>query len=257
MNNKQIIIISVIVIIILIFLLFLISWYDFIQQNMRSGGKEINDYFKSYSSYYDNSPIFNPEDFPWTKNFIKNLPSIQEEFYNYQKRHLIPEYKSISKEASGETKGWHSLFLRIFGNDTQNMKAFPKTKQLIDSCPCTTAYFSLLKPGTKIKPHKGIFSGVIRYHLSIKIPKDWEKCFIVVDGKKLHWREGGHIMFDDSYIHMVENNTDEERVVLFLDIKRDFKSLWLNAVNEIMLKYIKSNDMVNSSLTKINKMAKN
>lgn len=246
MKQKLIIIISLILI--LIILIFLIYAYDFICKNMKSGGKEINDYFGKYCK---DPSIFNPEDFPWTKNFINELPTIQKEFFAYQKLHSIPEYQSINPISSGKTKGWHSLFLRIFGHDTANLKHFPKTKELINQCPCTTAYFSLLKPGTKIKPHVGIYKGVIRYHLSIKIPKDWKNCWIKVDGKRLHWRENSHLMFDDMFEHSVENNTNQERVVLFLDIKRDFKNTWLNLVNHIMLKFIKSNDMVKDNLKTI------
>lgn len=247
MKGKIIIIISLLLILIIMMALV----YLYLIQNMKSGGKEINAYFERHCK---DPSIFDPRDFPWTKNFIKNLPSIQEEFNEYQKLHSIPEYQSINPISSGKTKGWHSLFLRIFGHDTKNMKHFPKTKALINQCPCTTAYFSLLKPGTKIKPHVGIYKGVIRYHLSIKIPQDWRNCWIKVDGKKLHWRENDHLMFDDMFEHSVENNTKEERVVLFMDIKRDFKNTWLNMVNHVMLKFIKSNDMVKDNLQTINSL---
>ena len=35
-----------------------------------------------------------------------------------------------------------------------------------------------------------------------------------------HWTEGGSVMLDDTYDHEVFNDTDGQRVVLFLDVVR-------------------------------------
>ena len=55
---------------------------------------------------------------------------------------------------------------------------------LINSVLCTTAYFSILEPGTKIKPHNGVYKGVLRYHLGLIVPSG--DLFIEIDGKSLH-----------------------------------------------------------------------
>jgi beta-hydroxylase len=125
--------------------------------------------------------------------------------------------------------------------------------ELINKIPCTLAFFSVLEPGAKLSPHVGIYKGVIRYHLGLKVPKEFHKCFINVDGKNLYWEEGKDIMFDDMFTHYVENDTNEERIVLFLDIKRDFNNIFLNSLNTILLYYIKSNDLLNDTVTNINK----
>ncbi len=84
------------------------------------------------------------------------------------------------------------------------------------------------------------------------MPDQWQNCFIVVDGKKLHWRTGQDIMFDDMFLHHVENNTDQPRVILFLDIKRDFKNVLLNLANTLFLKFVKSNDALNDTIDNAN-----
>ena len=62
--------------------------------------------------------------------------------------------------------------------------------------------------------------GVIRYHLAFKVPRDRENCFIEVDGQRYHWKEGEGVVFDDVFDHWVRNDTDEYRVILFVDILR-------------------------------------
>src|SRR5205085_4621122 len=129
-------------------------------------------------------------------------------------------------------------FLRAYGVDTNLTKLFPKTMELINMAPCTLAFFSVLEPWTKLAPHVGVYKGVIRYHLSLIVPDQWNKCFINVNGKFLHWRQGQDMLFDDLFLHYVENNTDQRRVVLFLDIKRDFRNPLINLINSIFLRFI-------------------
>jgi|SRR5579885_374135 len=187
-------------------------------------------------------PILNHKDFPWSKEFRKHQNDIKQEYLNYCKEYNVPAYKDIDSELSGGTIGWKSLFLRVFNNDTEIIDKFPITKKLINSCPCTTAYFSKLEPNVHIKAHEGLYKGVIRYHLSIIIPKKWKDCYIIVDGKKLYWRENHDLLFDDTHTHEVFNNTNEERVVLFMDVKRDFKNTVIDLINTIVLKLISIND---------------
>lgn len=237
-SRKGIIIIIVILIIILVILVLWKS-HSYIKNNVKSGGVEINKFLDQHCS---DGAVFNPKDFPWTDEFRKNWTVIRDEVDNYQREYIIPAYKDVNKDSAGNIPGWKALFLRVFNNDTDILKLFPKTNELLNKCHCTSAYFSMMEPGTKLPPHKGVYKGVLRYHLGLRIPKDWENCFIVVDNKKLHWKDGEDIMFDDMFTHHVENNTQEQRMILFMDVKRDFKNPMVNLVNRIMLKFIKSND---------------
>lgn len=202
--------------------------------------------------YTENGAVLNPTDYAWTQQFREHWVEIRDEFRRYAERHRIPAYKDINECASMRTEGWKALFLRIFDTDTEMMAEFPVTRRLINACPCTTAYFSKLEPGTRIPPHYGIYKGVIRYHLGISIPTDWEQCFLKIDGQILNWREGHDLMFDDLFEHSVENNTDEERVILFLDIKRDFGTTWVNVLNTILMSMIRSNPTLQATVSAAN-----
>ena len=79
--------------------------------------------------------------------------------------------------------------------------------------------FSVLEPGGKIKPHMGPSRAAVRVHLGLKTPPP-DQCYITVDGTKHGWVPGKLMMFDDTFVHEVANNSDQDRLVLFLDIER-------------------------------------
>jgi len=120
--------------------------------------------------------------------------------------------------------------LRVLNKDTDNAPHFPFTMSLINQISCPAVMFSILTPHAQLAPHSDPDAGVIRYHLGLKVPKDKENCFLVVNDKKLHWQEGHDLMFDETYIHSAENNTNERRVVLLLNIVPEYSNpiiFWL------------------------------
>ncbi len=86
-----------------------------------------------------------------------------------------------------------------------------------------TAFFSILAPGKYIPDHRGPFNGVLRYHLGLKVPEPAEQCRIRVADEYAHWEEGESLLFDDTYRHEVWNDTDGERAVLFMDVRRPLR----------------------------------
>ena len=114
-----------------------------------------------------------------------------------------------------------------------------------------TAFFSVLEPHQHIKPHWGYWKGFVRYHLGVIVPNDNrdQKCWIRVNpkandrsgdrgaieqGARYHWRNGVAVLFDDTFLHDAANESDEVRVVLFLDVAR--KMPWpLAALNRFLL----------------------
>ena len=52
-------------------------------------------------------------------------------------------------------------------------------------------------------------------HLPLIVP---DNCRVKVGGEIRHWEEGKVMVFDDSFIHDVQNNSDHVRVVLFFSV---------------------------------------
>lgn len=240
-------------VIILIIIIIAICCY-YIHNNIYKASHIINSFF----GHYCNDPaVFNCKYFPWTQYFRNNWLNIKNEYITYSNQYLIPYHKKINQRVAScdKNNSWKTLYLRVFNKNTLISKFFPQTMKLINSCDCTLAFFSILEPGSQLTPHVGIYKGVIRYHLGLIVPDDWQKCFINIDGNILYWHEGQDIMFDDMFIHFAQNNTNQQRVILFLDIKRDFHNIFLNTLNNIFLKFIKSNDILLDTVKNINSYA--
>jgi len=85
-----------------------------------------------------------------------------------------------------------------------------------------TALFSRLQPETTLGTHTGwmdLANHVLRLHIPLKVPKG-TYCGTWVDGCVELQRVGKVICFDDSKLHRAFNYSEEERIVLILDVLR-------------------------------------
>ena len=83
-----------------------------------------------------------------------------------------------------------------------------------------TAMFSILAPKKHIPEHRGMWKGMLRYHLGLIIPWPPGSCRIRVGQDIRTWDEGKSLVFDDSHLHEAWNDSDQYRVVLFVDVVR-------------------------------------
>ncbi|HSG91477.1 MAG TPA: aspartyl/asparaginyl beta-hydroxylase domain-containing protein [Pseudomonadales bacterium] len=152
----------------------------------------------------------------------------------------------IKDIGAGYTEGgihkaqWKAFMFKSGGRYVEdNCAMAPKTAALIKAIPdADTAFFSVLEPHQYITPHWGYYKGYMRYHLGVIIPENnangrcWLRVHDDLDdnalkekelierGEKYNWHEGEGIVFDDNYLHDAANESDEVRVVLWLDMRR-------------------------------------
>ena len=69
---------------------------------------------------------------------------------------------------------------------------------------------------------------------ALKVPEPREQCRIRVGDRSSRGSEGRSLIFDDTYEHEVWNDTDDERVVLFLDVVRPLR-FPMNVVNWLVI----------------------
>lgn len=130
--------------------------------------------------------------------------------------------------------GWKRFYLKWYGSSLQSAETLcPKTVELLETIPSVKAgMFAMLPPGAKLNAHSDPYAGSLRYHLGLITPNS-DDCYIRVDGEDYSWRDGEAVMFDETYIHEAENKTDQNRIILFLDIKRPvnfFLVDWFNTL---------------------------
>ncbi|MFI5008736.1 MAG: aspartyl/asparaginyl beta-hydroxylase domain-containing protein [Solirubrobacterales bacterium] len=169
--------------------------------------------------------FFPLERFPWVEHVERNWETIREELLGVLKdREALPNFQDISKDQIEITDDdrWKTFFLYGYGFQADvGVEMCPRTAALMREIPgMTTAMLSILSPHKHILDHRGPYKGVLRYHLGLIVPREAERCRIRVGEEFRHWEEGRSMIFDDTFNHEVWNDTDETRVVLFVDVLR-------------------------------------
>lgn len=182
-------------------------------------------------------PILDKADFPWTRDLEAAWPAVRRELEGVLAApERVPSFQEISRDQVTITRDdrWKTFFLYGYGYKMPvNCARCPETTRLVESVPgMMTAFFSILAPGKHIPRHRGPYKGVVRCHLALMVPEPRERCRIQVGDEEAHWEEGRCLVFDDTYKHAVQNDTDGTRVVLFLDVRRPlaFPASLLNRV---------------------------
>ena len=193
-------------------------------------------------SLVGDATFFPLERFPWVKHVEDNWTVIREELERVLEDHAaLPNFQEISKDQVGITDDdrWKTFFLYGYGFKAKlTTEMCPGTAALMEQIPgMKTAMFSILSPRKHILDHRGPYKGVLRYHLGLIVPREAEACRIRVGDDVRHWEEGKSLIFDDTFNHEVWNDTDETRVVLFVDVLRPLPAPE-STINKLIVKAI-------------------
>jgi beta-hydroxylase len=167
---------------------------------------------------------FDPYDFPWVKDLEAAYPDLREECLRIiSDLNAVPNLDEISEGSTKLAQGgdWKGYLLVAFGRVAErNAARCPKTIAAVRRIPhLNTVALSVLGPGVHLPRHTGEFAGILRYHMGLVIPPGPD-CRIAVDDEIRTWEPGKSLLFDDTHPHEVWNDTDQVRVVLFLDFVR-------------------------------------
>jgi len=182
----------------------------------------------AWASLVGEAKFFDSTSFPWTRRLEQGWPEIRAELDRVlEDREALPNFQDISVDQASITNDdkWKTYFLYGYGFKSEaNCARCPDTARLCAEIPgMKTAFFSILSPHKHIEAHRGPYKGVLRYHLGLRIPEPRDCCRIRVDDEVRHWSDGGSLIFDDTYDHEAWNETDEVRVVLFVDFVRPLR----------------------------------
>ncbi|MGB3535806.1 MAG: aspartyl/asparaginyl beta-hydroxylase domain-containing protein [Microcoleaceae cyanobacterium] len=194
------------------------------------------------NSLVGDSAFFDSQQYEWVEKLEENWQTIRQELDSLlESLNTIPNFQDISKDQYSITQDnrWKTYFFYAYGLKAEkNCNHCPQTTQLIEQIPgMKTAFFSILLPDKQIPEHRGPYKGVLRYHLALKVPQEANKCGIKVGDETRHWQEGKSLIFDDTFPHQAWNNTEEIRVVLFLDFVRPMK-FPISLFNQLMIQLI-------------------
>lgn len=129
-----------------------------------------------------------------------------------------PDALSLAADGYDE-RGW--LYFELFGREglEANRGLAPRAAAAARAVPgLVNAGLSLLRPGTRLQPHRGELTGVLRCHLALRVPRG--DCAISGGGQTRRWEAGRCLIFDDTIEHRAWNDADGERVVLLVTFRR-------------------------------------
>ncbi|SFN09082.1 beta-hydroxylase [Izhakiella capsodis] len=192
----------------------------------------INMFMTAFSRLPRKQPYFDQSEFPQIKDLVANWQVIREEALNLQD-HI--KASSKNDDAGFNTffkRGWKRFYLKWYGETHPSARELcPVTSKLVSQMPfIKAAMFAELPPGSHLGKHRDPYAGSVRLHLGLKTPND-DRCFIEVDRQRYSWRDGQAVIFDETFVHWVENDTGASRLILMCDLERPMKWHWAQTVN--------------------------
>lgn len=127
--------------------------------------------------------------------------------------------------SANDARDWRMFIMQAYGQPfPRNLSRCPTVASIVAASPdVLSASLSFLAPGKHIPPHRGPFRGILRGYLVLSMPKRTDgspAAVLKVDGREYRLDEGRFLLWDDTFMHEVWNDSDEVRIVLLLDIRR-------------------------------------
>ena len=168
--------------------------------------------------------------FPWFAALEAHTPAIRAEALSLLGHDGVKPYVAMEPGAPPNkwtpldgSLDWGAYHLWRYGKVIPEAVArCPATAAALRAVPqaelpgrAPTAFFSILKPRTRIPPHGGVTNVRATVHLPLIVPPG---CGFRVGGETRDWVEGAAFAFDDTIEHEAWNDSDQPRVVLILDV---------------------------------------
>lgn len=165
----------------------------------------------------DSRPWCDPSANGMARELEASFEAIRAEVLALDPSRFAPESERIARAGD-----WDVAFFYERGRRHDDVcDACPETTRVIESdgamrTAAGLIYVSRMRPGTHIHAHRGPTNLRLRCHLGIAVPDG--DCALRVAGETRGWREGGCLLFDDSFEHEAWNHTGEDRIVLIVDV---------------------------------------
>jgi aspartyl/asparaginyl beta-hydroxylase (cupin superfamily) len=172
--------------------------------------------------------IFPNDLFPWTAHLAANWSAIRDEAQVLLRdRMSVPSIREISAdhEKIALDEKWRSFFFWGYGlRVAANCGRCPETARALEQIPgLLTALYSVMLAGAHVPRHTGATKAIVTAHMGLIVPARREHCRMRVGDAAVVWEEGRIVIFDDMYPHEVWNDTDEDRIILMLHVKRPLR----------------------------------
>jgi len=207
---------------------------------------DLQENFGNYVKFEDKYEIIKDEVMGFiNKEGVKNVP-LTRDSYGGENEKIGSDVKIDEK---GQESGWRLITLKAGDEITSKCSDnFPSLAKVLKDVPeVVSCVLSILEPGIMIPIHVGYYKGILRYMLPLSVPDDRENCFLWVNGLKYSWMNGKSVLWDDTYPHKVYNNTNQTRVLLYMDIIRPMNG-FLKNMNMFVLNLMQNSQVVKDEI---------
>ena len=163
------------------------------------------------------SPWWPTATYRWVRRLLDGFATLREEGLSLLHSSGFDRYLSPAL-----TEGsWSDVTLAMSGMRQPGAARAPRSYALLASLGeevlsmvSGSAYFSVLAPGSRLRPHCGPSNTRLRLHVGLSVSGN---AGIRVGNESRHWREGEALLFDDSFEHEVWNEGDAPRLIFIVD----------------------------------------
>lgn len=176
--------------------------------------------------------FFRREDFPWLSVLEEAVEDVVAEAVAAFRADAAGFLPYVSFPAGTPVDQWgplnHSADWSVYSlwqdgaPHPVHQAACPKTTAVLAKLPLCDipgyapgAYFSVLKPRTRLPPHTGTTNTRSIVHLPLVVPPG---CRFRVGSQTRSWVKGNAWVFDDTIEHDAGNDSNESRIILIFDI---------------------------------------
>lgn len=156
-------------------------------------------------------PLHDRRQHPWAERVMQACPDI--------KRELAAVCGSFSRaryDSHHNEKPWTTFYFYFQGRPVrENLSACPRTAELLRQIPHNGFHvcFSAIEPGGSLHPHTGPTNASLTAHLGLA---NCAGARLWVAGRTADYRDDDILVFDDSFVHWVENNGSGMRYTLMI-----------------------------------------
>ena len=200
--------------------------------------KALNRYFLRKSGGSNRFRIMSPYAlFPASRKLDYQFDQIKAEVTKLVESRGIHTYGEIDPLRAAEVlTDWKLYYAYMLGE--ANPMAYRDCPTFLDFAERTpsvvNAIIAILEPGVTLKAHEGPYAGILRYHLPLTVPEN-NPPRLRVELEMHTWKEGEGILIDDTFEHEVYNESDGQRIMLIVDIRRPVGPV-LDAINRLSLR---------------------
>jgi aspartate beta-hydroxylase/beta-hydroxylase len=200
--------------------------------------KAMNSFFLQVSGGQRRFRITSPYVlFPEVRKLEDRYDQVKAEVDELVARRKLPRYGDIDPIRAAEvSEGWRLYYAYMLGvPNPEATRDVPTILSFAERTPrVVNAMIAILDPGVTLKAHEGPYAGILRYHLALKVPQN-NPPRLRVDGEYYTWKERESILIDDTFEHEVYNDSDDQRILVIIDIRRPM-GIVADGVNRVSLR---------------------